>query len=213
MAPPSGRSSEAVPDEVDFFRLRAVVVPAVRRELLAAGRIERDVEQVGPVPVSAEHVRRDEARAGEIAFVAEDAVELQRMPDRLVDLQDHLVRRQQDVHRPARAVRCGDELERLLGDPAAGAAEAEALENLVAALLADAAVAVEGTGLRVTVGVRGDRDPWQQEAIALRDVAAGAGDEPVRRRAHFEIGLPVDDARIEAGLSRLVHQQLEPFSA
>ena len=41
---------------------------------------------------------RDEARAGVVALVAEDAVELERVADRLVDLQHHLVGHEQQVH-------------------------------------------------------------------------------------------------------------------
>ncbi len=61
------------------------------------------------------------------------------------------------------------------------AAEAEAREDLVAALLADAAMAVQRARLRVAVRVRGDRHPRKQEAVALDDVAALARDEAVRR--------------------------------
>ena len=91
---------------------------------------------------------------------------------------------------PRRAVRRGDELERLVGDAARRAVEAEAREDLVAALLADAAVAVERARLRVAVRVRGHRHAGEQEAVALDDVAAFAGDEAMRRRAHLDRSLP-----------------------
>ena len=71
------------------------------------------------------------------------------MADRLVDLQDHLIGHQEHVHRTGRAVWRCDELERLAGDPARGALEAEARQDFAAALLADAAVAVKRAGLRV----------------------------------------------------------------
>ena len=138
-----------------FSAARALVVPAVARELLAARGVERDVQEVGAVAVRAEHVGRDEARAGEVALVAQDPVELQRMSDRLVDLQDHLVGHQEHVHRPGRAIGRGDELERLVGDPPRRAVEAETREDLAAALLADAAIAMERPRLRVAVGVSG----------------------------------------------------------
>src|SRR5688500_10221939 len=71
-------------------RLEAVGVPAVARVLLGAGRIVGHVEQLRAVAVAAEHVECHEAGTGKIALVAEDAVELQRMADRFVDLQHHL---------------------------------------------------------------------------------------------------------------------------
>ena len=46
-----------------------------------------------------------DARAGVGALVAQDPVELQRMPDRLVDLQHHLVAHEKQIHPPRRAVR------------------------------------------------------------------------------------------------------------
>ncbi len=204
---------DAVLDHVHFLGLRALVIPAVARELLRAGRVERDVQQIGTVAIGAEHVGCDEGRAGVVALVAEDAVELERMADRLVDLQDHLVGQEQHVHRAARAVRRGDELECLGGQPPAGADEAEAREDFVAALLAYAAIAVQRAGLRVAVRVRGDRDPREQEAVTLDDIAASAGDQAMRCRAHVDARVPVDDPRIDRRVLRLPHQQLEPLAA
>src|SRR6185436_6600075 len=70
---------DSVPDEVHALGARALVVPAVARELLEAGGVESDVEEIGAIPIRAEHLGRDEARAGEIALVAENAIELERM--------------------------------------------------------------------------------------------------------------------------------------
>ena len=190
IAPPSGRSRMPLRIRWTFSAFVPVVVPAVARELLGARRIERDVEQLRPVAIRAEHVGRDEARAGEVALVAEDAVELERVADRLVDLQDHLVGREQHVHRPVGAVRRGEELERFLGDPTRAALEPEAREDLVAALLADAAVAVERSGLRVAICMRGHRHARQQEPVALGQVAAFAGDEAMHRRGATPCSLP-----------------------
>ncbi len=120
---------------------------------------------------------------------------------------------QQHVHRAARAVRRGEQLERLVGDAAHRAVEAEAREDLVAALLADAAMAVQRARLRVAVGVRGDRHAREQEAVALDDVAALAGDEPVRRGQHVDRRVPVDDARVERRRARFAHQQFVPLAA
>ena len=138
----------------------------VARELLGARRVERDVQELGAVAVGAEHVGRDEARAGEIALVAEDAVELERMSDRLVDLQHHLVGRQQDVHRPDGQFGASEQLQRLFGDTPTAACEAETLEDFDAALLADAALAVQRALLRDAVGMRGHADRRIQVAVA-----------------------------------------------
>ncbi len=191
-------------DQVDALGARAVVVVRVAREFLGPRRVERDVEEFGAVAIRAEHVRRDEARAGEIALVAQDAVEFQRMADRLVDLQDHLVRRQQHVHRAARAVRRRKQFERFLRDPAAAADESETRQHLGSALLAGSAIAVERANLRDAVRMGGDGHSRQQEPVALDDVAAGAGDQPVRCRDHIDGGLPVDDPRVASGLRRFL---------
>src|SRR5215472_9320258 len=125
-----------------LLRPCSVVVPAVAGELLAACRVEGDVQQLRAVAIRPEHVGRDKARAREIAFIAEDAIELEGMSDRFVDLQDHLIGHQQYVHRPARAVRRGNDLERLLRDATPAAHEAEARQDLRATLLTWAAIAV-----------------------------------------------------------------------
>ena len=81
------------------------------------------------------------------------------MPDRFVDLQDHLIRHEQHIHSAARTVRRGKEFERLYRDPVHGAVEREARKDLLAALLADATMAVQRACLRVAIGVRSDRHP------------------------------------------------------
>ncbi len=42
-----------------------------------------------------------------------------------------------------------------------------------------------------------------EEAVALHDVAAGARHQAMRRRAHVDVRVPVDDARIDRGRARL----------
>ncbi len=83
---------------------------------------------------------------------------------------------------------------------------AKARKDLVAALLADAAMAVQRSRLGDAIRVRGDRHAREQEAEALDDVAAFAGDEPVRRGQHVDRRLPVDDPRIDGGRARFAHQ-------
>ena len=204
---------DSVADEVDFFGAGPVIVERVARELFRPRRIERDVEQVGAIAIGAEHVGRDEARAGEIALVAQDAVELERMADRFVDLQDHLVGRQQHVHRAARAVRRSEQFQRLLRDPAAGADEAETGQDLDATLLANPAIAVERAVLGHAIRVRRDRHSRHQEPVPLDDVAAGAGHQSMRGGAYFDARFPIDDARVAAGRARFLVQQVVPFAA
>ena len=56
-----------------------------------------------------------EAGAGVVALVSQDAIDFQRMADRLVDLQVDLIRVQQQIHRPGGAVGGREQSERLLG--------------------------------------------------------------------------------------------------
>ncbi len=102
---------------------------------------------------------------------------------------------------------------RVFGDAPAAADEADALEDLDAALLADPAIAVERAVLGVAVGVRGRRQARHKEAVALHDVAAGARHQPVRRGAHVDVRLPIDDAWIDARLARFRTEQLVPLVA
>jgi hypothetical protein len=204
---------DAVPDQVRPLGARAFVVERIAREFLGTSRIERDVQELGAVPVGAEHVQGDEARAREVALVAEDAVELERMPDRFVDLEHHLVGREQHVHPPGRAVRCDQQFERLPGDAGARAAEAESVQDFGAALLADAAVAVQRAALCHAVIMGGDGERRIQEAITLDDVAAFARDQAVGRMPHVDQRFPIDDARVAARVLRFALQQLVPFPA
>ena len=165
----------------------------------------------GAVSIGAEHVRCHEARAREIAFVAEDAVELQRMSDRFMDLQHHLIGREQHIHSPRRAVGGREQLERFVGDAASAAGKAESGQDFGSALLADAALTVERALLRDAIRMRRYADRRIQEPVTLQHVAAFACDEPVCRMPHVDQRFPVDDARIPAGVIRFAVQELIPF--
>src|SRR4051794_9706229 len=102
---------------------------------MAHARIEDDVEQVRAVAIAAEHVEGDEAGAGEVAFVAEDAVELERMADGLVNLQHHLVGHEQHVHDTSRTVRCSEELQRFVREAPSPTRKTLLLEHRLATLL------------------------------------------------------------------------------
>ena len=95
------------------------------KELLQAGAkvVIGDVEQFLSVLVGADHIGRYEAGPGVVALVPQSPVELERVTDGLVDLQDHLVGCQKHIHRPARAVGCREELHRLFGEARCGITE------------------------------------------------------------------------------------------
>jgi hypothetical protein len=130
-----------------------------------------------------------------------------------VDLEDHLVGREQHVHGAARAVGRGEELERFLRHAPAGGLEPEPGQHLDAALLADAAVPVERTGLGDPVGMGRDRQPRQHVAVFLHDVAARARHQAMRRGAHLDARLPVDDPWVASGRGGLGVEQVEPLAA
>ena len=134
------------------------------------------------------------------------------MADRFVDLQDDLVGRQQYIHRAARAVRREQQLQRLVGDATPAADEFEAIEHRLAALLRESAIPVEGPGLGVPVGVRRDRHPGHDEAVALDDVAAGARQITMLGASRLDRRLPVDDSRVAPGPPRFVGEQLVPLA-
>ena len=131
------------------------------------------------------------------------------MADRLVDLQDHLVGREQQVHRAARAVRRGEQLERLLGDARRGVAEAEAAEHLGAALPAERAGA-ERARLGVDAFVGDGAEAGIDEAEPLLDAPPARRDEQRVDLALDERCLPVDDPVVDAEQPRLLVEQFEP---
>jgi hypothetical protein len=134
------------------------------------------------------------------------------MADRLVDLQDHLVRRQQHVHLAARAVRRRKQFERFQRDPVAAAHEGEPCQHFGSTLLARAAIAVERANLRDAVRMGRDGHSRQKKPVALDYITAGAGDQPVRGRHHIDGGLPVDDPRVASSLRRFLGQQFVPLA-
>ncbi|ETN86426.1 hypothetical protein NECAME_16328 [Necator americanus] len=120
----------AVADQVLLARRTAFVVECIRRGFFAQLGVERHVQQRGTVLIAAEHLRLHEAPASEVALVAENPVQFEWMTDRFVNLQHHLVRHQQQVARARRAVRCREQLQRLVRYTGAGAIEA--IDDLLA---------------------------------------------------------------------------------
>ena len=104
--------------------LHALVVPAIAAEAARVGRVGGHVHLLGAEAERADRVGRDEAGAGVRGLAPEHAVELDGVPDRLVDLQRRAARRPgsawcgPDGHGGARssADRLGGHARRLAGE-------------------------------------------------------------------------------------------------
>ncbi len=165
----------AVADQILLARFGTVVVECVRGGFLAQFRVEGHVQQFRTVAVRAEHFLLDEAPAGEVALITENTIEFERMADRFVNLQHHLIGHQQQIPLARRAIRRGQQLQRFIGDTDTRTVEAEACQHFHAALPQGAVVAAEGTHLRVAVGVCGHAQLRHDELELLIDPHAVAG--------------------------------------
>ncbi len=171
--PAQGLEQQAVTDQELLVGGRAVVVMGVAGQLLGNVRVKGHVEQVGAVLQVPEVAGLDEAGAGVIALVTENAVQLQRVADGFVDLQDHLVGHQQQVPRALGRVGGQQQLQGLVGHPWRGAYQAEAADHIKAALLAKVAAA-QGAGLAVVAVVGGHIDAGEHKTLGLSQLRAGA---------------------------------------
>src|SRR5215472_6509396 len=142
---------DAFADEIDRLRRRAFVVVAVRRERERARHVANDVDAMVAVPERAELVERRERRAGEVRLPAHDAVELERMADRFVDLQRDLIAGKHDIHPAARALIGGEKRHRFFADAPRVLEQLRFADDLVPAGLIEAACAGEDAILRVAV--------------------------------------------------------------
>ena len=107
-----------------------------------------------------------------------DAVELGRVADGLVDLHDRLLRREDDGRPPRRALGCEQERRRLLADARRLSVEVEPLDELPAALDADARVLARiAPDLGHVPGGRVGVDPAAGLVDVLLDVRPLGGDE------------------------------------
>ena len=104
-----------MPFWIKYSRLAGVplVVKGVASEFLRLGGVKGDVEALGAVGVGAEHVGRDKAGACVIALVAQNAIEFERVADGFVNLQDHLIRSQHQIHDAGGAIGRGEQLDGL----------------------------------------------------------------------------------------------------
>src|SRR6185503_4703629 len=136
---------DPVLDDVDRVGGRALVIEAEAAERAWQGRIGGHVHQLRPEPQRTQLPQLQPRRPGECRLPAEDPVELGGVPDRLVDLERHLLAAEDQVGRIQR--RAGvrrQELPRLFGDPNGVAGEVQLADQLPAAravLAADARIA------------------------------------------------------------------------
>ena len=149
----------------------------------------------------------DEAGAGVVALVAQDAVQLQRMADTLVDLQHHLVRRQHQGAGVGRAGRGAQELHRLAADHGGLSQHARKIQQFAAALVGQRPRTIGGAALH-DIPVAGHRVQGQRvEVQSLLDARAGSADQlvviaPLSHRSHGLNHL-VADLQSLAGLNQV----------
>ena len=114
---------DAIADQVFALRWGAVVVMTVAGQLAGHTRIEGHVEQWRAVLVMTEILLANEAGTGEVALVAEDAVQLQRVADGLVDGQPQVRRVHDEVVGPGLYGRRPELLGEQIGDLGQGDAQ------------------------------------------------------------------------------------------
>src|SRR5262245_22826758 len=130
-----------------------VIVKRIAGELFRLGRVIGDIEEVGAVAITAEHIWSDETGASIVALIAENAIEFQRMADGLVDLQDHLIGRKQDIHRTRGTVGRGQQLECFGSDAGGSLTKVSLIEDFETPLTAvTASSEAPCLGLAASVG-------------------------------------------------------------
>jgi hypothetical protein len=137
----------------------------------------------------AEHVERDKTRPCVIALVAEDAIEFERVADRLVNLEHHLVWHEQHRHRSGGAVRRSHELQRFIRQSLAATYKPGTLD------IVDASLSGVGESSRLRVGADVCRHArmGHDGAEILPDLAAGIGEIGLFERAQCESGIALHD--------------------
>ena len=137
------------------------------------GRVGDHVDDVRGVLQRPQFLEGQKAHAGKIRLRAEHAVELDRVADRLVNLQAHLRAAQDDVLHAARALVGLEERHALLGDAARVAEEIEFLHQLVTASLV---LPAKRVGIRPPLDLaareRRRHEPGAGLGLELADVGA-----------------------------------------
>ncbi len=190
-----GAQQQAFANQELFAGSCAVVVMAITGELFGYIGVEGHIEKFRAVLQAAKVFCLDETGASVIAFIAEDAVQFQRMTDGFVDLQHHLVGHQQQIAWTLRRVRCQQQLQRLVGDQRAGTDQAAAADHIRATLLAEI-LATQAAGLAVVTVVGGDIEARVDEALGLAQFGAGAVEVDLLDVGDAEADLPAHQALV-----------------
>src|SRR6266511_990523 len=206
--------SRAHPDAVVYGvpgggRGALVVVPE-RAQGARNRRVDRDVHQLRAVPQRPELAQVEPGRTGERRLPAEDAVQLDGVPDRLVDLQRELLAADDDGGLALRALRRGHQRPRLFGHPRGVLAEVQLVDQLPAAGAVLAPVRWVGAPLGRAFADNGGRDAGPALAHVLVDAMPLGGDEPLAGVP--DLVDPFGDVGAgAAGLACGVHQQVALF--
>ena len=188
----------AVFDNERFLCGGAVIVEREAGKLVRHARVKSHIQQWRSILISAKHVQCHEAGAGKIALVTQYAIELKRVADRFVDLQHHLVRHQDYVHRARWAVGRAQQCQCVLRCLPATPAKARPLDDLHAALLAKTVVAAaKRARLRFAVRKRGYGERRHHEIELLFDQPAICRYIELFRVRGPECSFPVLDAVID----------------
>ena len=187
---------QAVADQVDTLGGRAFIVESVACRLTVTTGIEGHVEQRRSVAIVTEHIQGHEARTCVVAFVAQNAVELEGVPDALVDLQRHLTGHEQQVHPALRALGGLQQRQGLRRDPRPLIGEPQKPE-LLQPTLACAARAAAGAGLGLGARVGHGLQTGVDEMEALLDRRAVSADQQGIYAPVGQPGPPVHDAGID----------------
>ena len=177
--PASTPTQRPVAHGVARRRRRALVVEAERAERAGDRRVDRDVHQLRAVLQRAELSEVEPARAGVGGLPAEDAVELDGVADRLVDLQRHLLAAEDQRRLAARARWRRQQRPRLVGHPGGVGVEVDLVDQLPAAGAVLATRGRVGAALRLAVADRRGHDPGAALADPLVDPVALARHEPL----------------------------------
>ena len=129
------------------------------------------------------------------------------MADGLVDLQDHLVRHQQQVTRAVGRIRSEQQLQGFVGHLAGGAYQAEALDYAGTALLAEVGTA-QGAGLAVVAVEGGHAQAGEHETLGLTQLRAGAVEVDLFDSRGPQADFPAHQALILGHGDGLIAEQL-----
>src|SRR5579883_1748702 len=165
----------AVPDDVGGLRRHAFVIEGKRAEPrpVFQARIADDVDDFRSIPQFPQLIEREKAHSGVVGFASQDAIELYRMADRLVNLQADLGAVENQVEDAFGTLIGRMERDGLFGDPRRVFQEAQFVYQFVSLQLV---LPAEGIGVRpllnFTVLVTQGRKSGAGRVAGLVDEAA-----------------------------------------